>query len=93
MADADKTLGLPLGTLFNILHSTRSPAAGVVPQGHLRQPAVPSRWPTGDGSWCGRRRRRRTCAMLALIFVSGVVFMVIGTIIFKRLEPAFAKLL
>jgi len=31
--------------------------------------------------------------MLAIIFVSGVVFIVIGTIIFKRVEPAFAKLL
>jgi ABC-type glutathione transport system ATPase component len=32
-------------------------------------------------------------AMLALIFASGVVFIVVGTIVFKRLEPAFAKLL
>ncbi len=31
--------------------------------------------------------------MLALIFVTGIVFIVIGTIVFKRLEPAFAKLL
>jgi hypothetical protein len=28
-----------------------------------------------------------------LIFASGVVFIVVGTIVFKRLEPAFAKLL
>jgi lipopolysaccharide transport system permease protein/teichoic acid transport system permease protein len=31
--------------------------------------------------------------LLATIFASGVVFIIIGTIIFKRLEPAFAKIL
>ncbi len=31
--------------------------------------------------------------MLAVIFAIGVVIIVIGTIIFKRLEPAFAKVL
>ena len=31
--------------------------------------------------------------ILALIFASGVVFTIIGTIIFKRLEPSFTKVL
>ena len=31
--------------------------------------------------------------VLLAIFVSGLVFLVIGTLIFKRLEPAFAKVL
>ena len=31
--------------------------------------------------------------MLALIFTSGLVFIAIGTLVFKRLEPAFAKVL
>jgi lipopolysaccharide transport system permease protein/teichoic acid transport system permease protein len=31
--------------------------------------------------------------MLAIIFFSGIVFILIGTIVFKRLEPAFAKVL
>jgi ABC-type polysaccharide/polyol phosphate export permease len=31
--------------------------------------------------------------MLAVIFASGIVIIIIGTIIFKRLEPAFAKVL
>ena len=30
---------------------------------------------------------------LAIIFFSGIVFILIGTIVFKRLEPAFAKVL
>jgi ABC-type polysaccharide/polyol phosphate export permease len=32
-------------------------------------------------------------ALLAVVFVTGLVLLVIGTIIFKRLEPAFAKVL
>jgi ABC-type polysaccharide/polyol phosphate export permease len=31
--------------------------------------------------------------MLALIFASGIVITTIGTLVFKRLEPAFAKVL
>ncbi len=31
--------------------------------------------------------------MLAIIFTSGIVIILIGTVIFKRLEPAFAKVL
>jgi lipopolysaccharide transport system permease protein/teichoic acid transport system permease protein len=31
--------------------------------------------------------------MLAVIFVSGIVVIIIGTVIFKRLEPTFAKVL
>ena len=31
--------------------------------------------------------------MLAIIFAVGMVLLVIGTLIFKRLEPAFAKVL
>jgi ABC-type polysaccharide/polyol phosphate export permease len=31
--------------------------------------------------------------MIALLFVSGVVFTIIGTLVFKRVEPAFAKVL
>jgi ABC-type polysaccharide/polyol phosphate export permease len=31
--------------------------------------------------------------VLAVIFVSGVIFTIIGTIVFKRVEPAFAKIL
>jgi len=31
--------------------------------------------------------------LLAIIFASGIVFILIGTIVFKRLEPAFAKVL
>ena len=32
-------------------------------------------------------------AVLAVIFTSGIVFIIIGTFVFKRLEPAFAKVL
>ena len=31
--------------------------------------------------------------MLGVIFASGIVIILIGTIIFKRLEPSFAKVL
>ncbi len=93
MADADKALGLPIGTLFNILHF--NPVASCWSRTARSSTAtwVPSRWTTGDGSSSGSRPRTPDFPMLALIFVTGVVFVVIGTIIFKRLEPAFAKLL
>lgn len=93
MADADKALGLPGGTLFNILHY--NPVAQLLESyrkviygnlGAIEQ---------ADG---GRELIWTTATppdlpMLALIFVSGLVFVAIGTILFKRLEPAFAKLL
>ena len=68
-------------------------AAGVVPQGHLRQPGRHHDWPTARRELIWTPATHPDLPMLALIFVTGVVFVVIGTIIFKRLEPAFAKLL
>jgi ABC-type polysaccharide/polyol phosphate export permease len=93
MADADKALGLPLGTLFNILHY--NPVAQLLESYRKVIYGNLGAIQTADGG----RELVWTAAtppdlpMLALIFASGVVFIVIGTIVFKRLEPAFAKLL
>jgi lipopolysaccharide transport system permease protein/teichoic acid transport system permease protein len=93
MASADKTLGLPMGTLFNILHY--NPVAQLLESYRKVIYGNLGATETADG---GRELIWTTATapdlpMLALIFASGVVFIVIGTIVFKRLEPAFAKLL
>jgi len=93
MTAADRTLGLPTGTLFNILHY--NPVAQLLES--YRKVIYGNLGATIQDD--GRRELIWTTAtapdlpMLAAIFVSGVVFILIGTIIFKRLEPAFAKLL
>jgi lipopolysaccharide transport system permease protein/teichoic acid transport system permease protein len=93
MADADKALGLPIGTLFNILHF--NPVAQLLESyrkviyGNLGAITLDD----GRRELIWKPATHPDFAMLALIFVTGVVFVVIGTIIFKRLEPAFAKLL
>jgi ABC-type polysaccharide/polyol phosphate export permease len=93
MESADRTLGLPIGTLFNILRynpmSILLESYRKVIYGNLGSVE------TADG---GRDLIWTTATppdlpLLALIFASGLVFIVIGTIVFKRLEPAFAKLL
>jgi lipopolysaccharide transport system permease protein/teichoic acid transport system permease protein len=93
MADADKALGLPPGTLFNILHY--NPVAQLLESYRKVIYGNLGAIQTADG---GRElvwtpATPPDLPMLALIFASGVVFIVIGTIVFKRLEPAFAKLL
>jgi ABC-type polysaccharide/polyol phosphate export permease len=93
MADADKALGLPIGTLFNILHF--NPIAQLLESyrkviyGNLGAITMND----GRRELIWKPATHPDFMMLAIIFVSGVVFIVVGTIIFKRLEPAFAKLL
>ena len=93
MADADKALGLPIGTLFNILHF--NPVAQLLESyrkviyGNLGAITLDD----GRRELIWKPATHPDFPMLALIFFTGVVFVVIGTIIFKRLEPAFAKLL
>ena len=93
MADADKALGLPIGSLFSILHY--NPMAMLLESYRKVIYGDLGAIETADGGrelvWTAATPP--DFAMLALIFVSGVFFIVIGTIVFKRLEPAFAKLL
>jgi len=93
MADADKALGLPIGTLFSILHY--NPIAILLESyrqciyGRIGAITLDD----GRKELIWKPATHPDFMMLAIIFVSGVVFIVIGTIIFKRVEPAFAKLL
>jgi ABC-type polysaccharide/polyol phosphate export permease len=93
MGDVDRTLNLPPGTLFNVLHY--NPVAQLLESYRTVIYGDLGAVVAADG----RRELIWTPAtppdlpMLALIFVTGVVFVAIGTIVFKRLEPAFAKLL
>jgi ABC-type polysaccharide/polyol phosphate export permease len=93
MASADQTLGLPIGTLFNtlrfnpmaiLLESYRKVIYGTI--GATTQP-------DGGKELFWKPASHPDFMLLALIFVTGLVFIFIGTIVFKRMEPAFAKLL
>jgi lipopolysaccharide transport system permease protein/teichoic acid transport system permease protein len=89
----DQALGLPTGTLFGVLRynpvSLLLESYRKVIYGDLGTVE------TADGApelvWTSATAPDFT--VLALILVSGLVILVIGTIIFKRLEPAFAKIL
>jgi lipopolysaccharide transport system permease protein/teichoic acid transport system permease protein len=93
MESADRTLGLPIGTLFNILRynpmSILLESYRKVIYGDLG--AVETADGGRDLIWTSATPP--DLPLLALIFASGLVFIVIGTVVFKRLEPAFAKLL
>lgn len=93
LADVDRALGLPLGTLFGILsynpvsillESYRKVVYGGFPDPATLPEGAELTWTAATPPDLG---------LLALIFVSGIVILAIGTIIFKRLEPAFAKIL
>jgi lipopolysaccharide transport system permease protein/teichoic acid transport system permease protein len=92
LASADQTLGLPSGTLFNLLRynpvSLLLESYRTVIYGHL---AAVQTTEGPELTWTPATPP--DFAVLAVIFVTGLVFIGIGTIIFKRLEPAFAKLL
>ena len=93
LEEVDRTLGLPVGTFFGalsynpisiLLESYRKVIYGnfdtvVMSDGTEELIWTPA---TPPDLW-----------MLAIIFVSGLVILAIGAIIFKRLEPAFGKIL
>lgn len=93
LAGVDRFLNLPEGSLFNVLHynpiSLLLESYRQVIYGHLGATTGPN----------GGRELMWTAAtgpdlqILALILGSGLAFLAIGTLIFKRLEPAFAKVL
>jgi lipopolysaccharide transport system permease protein/teichoic acid transport system permease protein len=93
LAGVERGLGLPQGVLFGIISlnpvSLLLETYRKVIYGNLGAVETAS----------GQRELDWTTAtlpdftILAVILVIGVVFTIIGTIIFKRLEPAFAKIL
>jgi lipopolysaccharide transport system permease protein/teichoic acid transport system permease protein len=93
MGDVDRTLNLPIGTMFNVLHynpvAQLLEAYRTVIYGDLGAVVAAD----GGRELIWTSATPPDLPMLALIFVTGVVFVAIGTIVFKRLEPAFAKLL
>lgn len=92
LQEVDRTLGLPTGTLFTILAynpvSLMLESYRRVIYGNLGSV------PTENGRqliWT--EATPPDFAVLAVILATGVVIIIIGTIVFKRLEPAFAKIL
>jgi ABC-type polysaccharide/polyol phosphate export permease len=89
----DRGLGLPTGTLFGVLRlnpisllleSYRQVIYGNL---HVTEQA------TGRPELTWSAATPPDVAVLAVILASGLVILVVGTILFKRLEPAFAKVL
>jgi lipopolysaccharide transport system permease protein/teichoic acid transport system permease protein len=93
LEDVDRSLGLPVGSLFTVLRynpvSLLLEDYRQVIYGSLE--SVPT---VGGGTtlaWTDPSAPNFT--VLAVIFTTGLVILAIGTIIFKRLEPSFAKIL
>ncbi len=86
----DRFLGLPKDTLFTIISynpmSLLMEAYRKVLYGRLYMDRL-----TDQLDW--KEATLPNFTMLAVIFVTGVIIIIIGTLIFKRLEPAFAKVL
>ncbi len=94
----ERALGLPTGMLFGaislnpvslLLESYRK-----VIYGHLdRIDVTDAATGVSEETLAWTEATLPNFEVLAVILVSGVVFTVIGTIVFKRLEPAFTKVL
>jgi ABC-type polysaccharide/polyol phosphate export permease len=92
MTGVDKFLNLPIGTLFGILRynpmSLLLESYRQVIYGHLEATEVGRQieldWAAATAPDVG---------VLMVILASGLVLLIIGTLVFKRLESAFAKVL
>jgi ABC-type polysaccharide/polyol phosphate export permease len=93
MDGVDRFLNLPEGSLFGVLRynpvSLLLESYRQVIYGDLA--AVPSADGRDELIWT--TPVPPDLATLGIILATGVVFLVIGTLVFKRLEPAFAKVL
>ena len=93
LASADRTLGLPGGSLFNVL--SYNPVSILLESYRKAIYGNLGVTETADGgqalTWTAATPP--DLGLLAAILASGLVILVIGTVIFKRLEPAFAKIL
>jgi ABC-type polysaccharide/polyol phosphate export permease len=93
----ERGLGLPTGILFGAISlnpmSILMEMYRKVIYGGLDRinPATGLPDPQGTISWTPAGPP--DLQLLSIIFVSGIVLILIGTIVFKRLEPAFAKVL
>jgi len=89
LAKLDADFGLPSGTLFGIL--SYNPVAILLDS--YRQVIYGSVARDADGGLIWTLATPPEWAHLGAIFVSGLVIIILGTLVFKRLEPAFAKVL
>ncbi len=89
LAGVEEALGLPSGVLFGAI--SLNPISMLIESyrkviyGHLSHNAQ------DELIWTPATPP--DLAMLAIVFTIGIVIIIIGTLIFKRLEPAFAKVL
>ena len=97
LAGIEESFGLPSGLLFGIL--SYNPISILVETyrkviyGHLDSIVVIDEAGNVKDELIWTSATPPDFQMLAVIFASGLVFIVIGVLIFKRLEPAFAKVL
>jgi ABC-type polysaccharide/polyol phosphate export permease len=89
LAGVDATLGLPEGTLFAII--SYNPTSILLDS--YRQVIYGSIAPDPAGGLTWTTATPPDWGLLGVIFAAGLVIIVLGTLVFKRLEPAFAKVL
>jgi lipopolysaccharide transport system permease protein/teichoic acid transport system permease protein len=93
----ERNLGLPTGLLFGAISmnpiSLLLESYRVVIYGELDRIDPETGLATDDGELVWTEAVAPNFEVLAVIFASGLVFIVIGTLIFKRLEPSFTKVL
>ena len=85
----DRFLSLPEGTMFAII--SYNPVAMLLDSYRLVIYGGLGTNEAGQLIWTPATQPN--WALLAAIFVTGIVIIFIGTLVFKRLEPAFAKVL
>ncbi len=97
LAGIERSFGMPEGVLFGMI--SMNPMALLMETnrkliyGGLDRVDPVTGMPSDDGVLAWTPAVPPDFQMLALIFASGIVIIVIGTLIFKRLEPSFTKVL
>ena len=93
----ERSFGLPTGILFGFI--SLNPISQLIESyrkviyGELDRIDLVTGLPSEDGTLVWTDAVPPDFEMLAIVFTSGIAIIIIGTIIFKRLEPAFAKVL
>jgi ABC-type polysaccharide/polyol phosphate export permease len=97
LAGIERSLGIPEGILFGAI--SMNPMALLMESfrkviyGGLDRIDPATGLPAADGELAWTEAVPPDLQVLAMIFASGVAFILIGTLIFKRLEPNFTKVL
>jgi len=93
LEDIDRAFGLPVGSLFTVLSYNPTSVLMEAYRGVIYGNLSSVKLPEGGRELSWVAATPPDLGLLAAIFAAGVVITIIGTIVFKRLEPSFAKVL